>query len=190
MVRVRFAPSPTGELHLGSARTALYNYLFAKKNYGKFIIRLEDNDQERSVEGSLKRMLEGLTWLGLTWDEGPDIGGPYVPYIQSERLAIYKKQADELINRGAAYYCFCSAQRLEVLRRVQEAEKQITKYDRACLKLKPEEIKTKLEAQLPFTVRLKVSTGQTTFNDLIRGEIKVDNANLDDSILLKSDGYP
>ena len=190
MVRVRFAPSPTGELHLGSARTALYNYLFAKKNDGKFIIRLEDTDQERSVEGSLKRMLEGLTWLGLTWDEGPDIGGPYVPYIQSERLPIYKKQADELINRGGAYYCFCSAQRLEVLRRVQEAEKQITKYDRACLNLKPEEIKAKLEAKLPYIVRLKIPAGQTIFNDLIRGQIKVDNTSLDDSVLLKSDGFP
>ena len=190
MVRVRFAPSPTGELHLGSARTALYNYLFAKKNDGKFIMRLEDTDQERLVEGSLKRMLGGLAWLGLTWDEGPDIGGPYVPYIQSERLPIYKKQADELINRGGAYYCFCSAQRLEVLRRVQEAEKQITKYDRACLNLKPEEIKAKLEAKLPYIVRLKIPAGQTIFNDLIRGQIKVDNTSLDDSVLLKSDGFP
>ena len=190
MVRVRFAPSPTGELHLGSARTALYNYLFAKKNDGKFIMRLEDTDQERLVEGSLKRMLEGLAWLGLTWDEGPDIGGPYVPYIQSERLPIYKKQADELINQGGAYYCFCSAQRLEVLRRVQEAEKQITKYDRACLNLKPEEIKAKLEAKLPYIVRLKIPAGQTIFNDLIRGQIKVDNTSLDDSVLLKSDGFP
>ena len=190
MVRVRFAPSPTGELHLGSARTALYNYLFAKKNDGKFIMRLEDTDQERLVEGSLKRMLGGLAWLGLTWDEGPDIGGPYVPYIQSERLAIYKKQADELINQGGAYYCFCSAQRLEVLRRVQEAEKQITKYDRACLNLKPEEIKAKLEAKLPYIVRLKIPAGQTIFNDLIRGQIKVDNTSLDDSVLLKSDGFP
>ena len=190
MVRVRFAPSPTGELHLGSARTALYNYLFAKKNDGKFIMRLEDTDQERLVEGSLKRMLGGLAWLGLTWDEGPDIGGPYVPYIQSERLPIYKKQADELINRGGAYYCFCSAQRLEVLRRVQEAEKQITKYDRACLNLKPEEIKAKLEAKSPYIVRLKIPAGQTIFNDLIRGQIKVDNTSLDDSVLLKSDGFP
>ncbi|HBH17231.1 MAG TPA: glutamate--tRNA ligase [Candidatus Veblenbacteria bacterium] len=190
MVRVRFAPSPTGELHLGSARTALYNYLFAKKNDGKFIMRLEDTDQERLVEGSLKRMLGGLAWLGLTWDEGPDIGGPYVPYIQSERLPIYKKQADELINQGGAYYCFCSAQRLEVLRRVQEAEKQITKYDRACLNLKPEEIKAKLEAKLPYIVRLKIPAGQTIFNDLIRGQIKVDNTSLDDSVLLKSDGFP
>jgi len=190
MVRVRFAPSPTGELHLGSARTALYNYLFAKKNDGKFIMRLEDTDQERLVEGSLKRMLGGLAWLGLTWDEGPDIGGPYVPYIQSERLPIYKKQADELINQGGAYYCFCSAQRLEVLRRVQEAEKQITKYDRACLNLKPEEKKAKLEAKFPYFVSLKIPAGQTIFNDLIRGQIKVDNTSLDDSVLLKSDGFP
>ena len=135
-------------------------------------------------------MLEGLAWLGLTWDEGPDIGGPYEPYIQSERLVIYKKHADELIGRGAAYYCFCSAQRLEVLRRVQEAEKQITKYDRACLNLKPEEIKAKLEAKLPYIVRLKIPAGQTIFNDLIRGQIKVDNTSLDDSVLLKSDGFP
>lgn len=190
MVRVRFAPSPTGELHLGGARTALYNFLFAKKNGGKFIVRIEDTDQERLVEGSLGRLLENLSWLGLSWDEGPDIGGSYQPYIQSQRLEIYKKQALDLISNGAAYYCFCTTQRLEVLKRVQEAEKQITKYDRACLNLKPEEVKAKLANKTPFTVRLKIPVGETTFKDQIRGQIKVDNLSLDDSVLLKSDGFP
>lgn len=190
MVRVRFAPSPTGELHLGGARTALYNYLFARQQGGKFIIRLEDTDRERLVEGSLRRILDGLSWLGLKWDEGPDIGGPYAPYVQSERLELYQKQADELIKRGAAYRCFCTSQRLEVLKQVQQAEKQITKYDRACLALKPEEIKAKLESKSSYTVRLKIPVGTTVFKDLIRGEIKVENTTLDDSILLKSDGYP
>ncbi len=190
MVRVRFAPSPTGELHLGGARTALYNYLFAKQQGGKFIIRLEDTDRERLVEGSLKRILDGLAWLGLQWDEGPDIGGPYAPYIQSERLELYKKQADELIKKDAAYRCFCTTQRLEVLKQVQQAEKQITKYDRACLNLKPEEIKAKLDNKTSYTVRLKIPAGTTTFKDTIRGSIKIENATLDDSILLKSDGYP
>lgn len=190
MVRVRFAPSPTGELHLGGARTALYNYLFAKKMGGKFIIRLEDTDKERFVEGSLDRILNGLSWLGITWDEGPDVNGPYAPYIQSERLTIYQNHAQELIKKGAAYYCFCSQQRLEVLRQVQQAENQITKYDRNCLKLSEVELKEKLEAKIPFVVRLKTPSGITFFKDIIRGDIKVDNASLDDSVLLKSDGYP
>lgn len=190
MVRVRFAPSPTGELHLGGARTALYNYLFAKKNGGKFIIRLEDTDRERLVEGSLERILNGLAWLGIVWDEGPDIGGPYGPYIQSERLKIYQEHAKQLITNGAAYYCFCTQQRLDVLRQVQQADKQLTKYDRTCLRLTSAEIQDKLNANIPYVIRLKTPTGTTTFKDLIRGEIKVDSDSLDDSVLLKSDGFP
>ncbi len=190
MVRVRFAPSPTGELHLGGARTALYNYLFARKNKGQFIIRLEDTDRERLVEGSLERLLSGLKWLGLNWDEGPDIGGPYEPYIQSQRLAHYQHWAEELIKQQAAYRCFCSLQRLEVLRQVQQNEKQPTKYDRACLNLTQKDIQEKLSAGTPFTIRLKIPPGQTIFKDLIRGQIKIDNFSLEDTILLKSDGYP
>src|SRR3989338_3439108 len=190
MVRVRFAPSPTGELHLGSARTALYNYLFARQQGGKFIIRLEDTDRERLVAGSLERILADLAWLGLKWDEGPDVGGPYAPYVQSQRLELYQKHADDLIKRGAAYDCFCTAQRLAVLRQVQQAEGQITTYDRTCLKLTPAEIATKLAAKLPHTVRLKVPASAIIFHDLIRGEVKFDHASIDDSILLKSDGYP
>lgn len=190
MVRVRFAPSPTGELHLGGARTALYNYLFARQKNGQFIIRLEDTDRERLVAGSLERILDDLSWLGLSWDEGPDKGGPYAPYIQSQRLEIYQRYAAELIDKGGAYYCFCSQQRLDVLRQVQQSEHKITKYDRACLNLKSDEITSRLKSGLPKTVRLKVPPGQTIFNDLIRGQIKIDNETLDDSILLKSDGYP
>jgi glutamyl-tRNA synthetase len=190
MVRVRFAPSPTGELHLGGARTALYNYLFAQQQGGQFIIRLEDTDQERFVEGSLDRILENLTWLGLNWTEGPDKGGPYAPYIQSQRLPIYQQHALELIKKGAAYYCFCSQSRLEVLRQVQAAEHKISKYDRTCLQLNPAEVQAKLEAKTPHTIRLKVPPGQTTFRDLVHGDITVLNENLDDAILLKSDGFP
>lgn len=190
MVRVRFAPSPTGELHVGSARTTLYNYLFAKQQKGQFIIRIEDTDQGRYVEGSLNRILSGLKWLGLNWDEGPDIGGPYGPYLQSERLDLYKKYADILINAGQAYYCFCSAERLDQLRAQQTTNKQPTKYDRCCLNLSPDEIQTKLQNQEPHVIRLKIPTGAITFDDLIRGQITVQGEDIDDQVLVKSDGYP
>lgn len=189
-VRVRFAPSPTGELHIGGARTALYNYLFAKQTGGDFIIRIEDTDRERLVEGSLSRILEGLRWLGVTWNEGPDCGGQYAPYVQSERLPRYHLAAEELVAKGAAYYCFCSAQRLDVLREVQQAQKVPTRYDRTCLKLTPELVKEKLAAHEPYTIRLKVPAGSTTFVDVIRGSVNIANAEIDDQVLLKSDGFP
>ncbi len=190
MVRVRFAPSPTGELHLGGARTALYNYLFAKKSGGAFIIRIEDTDRERHVEGSLDRILENLRWLGLTWEEGPDVGGAYGPYVQSQRLEHYVKYAQELLDKGLAYPCFCSEQRLDVLRQVQDSEHQPTRYDRTCLRLSPADVKAKLEAKEPHVIRLKVPEGTTTVRDLIRGDIEVKNDSLDDQVLLKSDGFP
>jgi glutamyl-tRNA synthetase len=190
MVRVRFAPSPTGELHVGGARTALYNYLFAKQQKGKFIIRIEDTDQERFVPGSLERLLEGLAWLGLTWDEGPDVGGKFAPYIQSERLSHYQKYAAELVEKGAAYYCFCTKERLDVLRELQQSEGKPTKYDRTCLKLTSADVAAQLKQQLPHTIRLKVPEGTTTFHDEIRGDITVPNADIDDQVLLKSDGFP
>ncbi|MFZ5391399.1 MAG: glutamate--tRNA ligase [Patescibacteria group bacterium] len=190
MVRVRFAPSPTGELHIGGARTALYNYLFALKQGGDFIIRIEDTDQSRFVPGSLDRILQGLKWLGLSWQEGPDIGGSYGPYIQSDRLTIYKNQAQELIKQGQAYYCFCSPDRLNNLRLKQQAAKQPTGYDRTCLNLSSDQIEKKLKDNEPFTIRLKIPEGNTVFNDLIRGSITIDNKEIDDQVLLKSDGYP
>lgn len=189
-IRVRFAPSPTGELHIGGARTALYNYLFAKQAGGQFIIRIEDTDRERLVEGSLARILEGLRWLGLTWDEGPDIGGPQAPYVQSQRLTRYQAAAAELVIKGAAYYCFCSLQRLEVLREVQQAQKLPTRYDRECLKLTAEVVKQKLAAGEAYTVRLKVPAGVTTFTDIVRGSVSITNTEVDDQVLLKSDGFP
>lgn len=189
-VRVRFAPSPTGELHIGGARTALYNYLFARAAGGDFIIRIEDTDRERLVAGSLDRILGGLRWLGLSWDEGPDCGGPYAPYVQSERLERYRAVALDLVARGAAYYCFCTSQRLEVLREVQQAQKVPTRYDRECLKLSSEAAAAKLKAGEPYTVRLKVPAGVTTFSDAIRGAISIPNAEVDDQVLLKSDGFP
>jgi len=190
MIRVRFAPSPTGELHVGGARTALYNYLFAQKMGGSFIIRIEDTDRERFVPGSLDRLLQGLKWLGLAWQEGPDIGGPYGPYIQSERLAIYQQYAEKLIKHQAAYYCFCSTERLNQLRLKQQNNRQATRYDRACLNLNPLEIQKKLTAGEPHTIRLKVPTGQTTCSDLIRGQVTWQNQDIDDQVLIKSDGFP
>ncbi len=189
-VRVRFAPSPTGELHVGGARTALYNYLFAKANGGDFIIRIEDTDRERLVEGSLDRILEGLKWLGLAWDEGPDIGGPHAPYVQSQRLARYQAVAAELVGKGAAYYCFCTAQRLEVLRVVQQSQKQPTRYDRECLKLSASAVQDKLAKKDPYIIRLKVPAGETAFMDIIRGQVTVQNNAIDDQVLTKSDGFP
>ncbi len=190
MVRVRFAPSPTGELHVGGARTALYNYLFAQKMGGKFIIRIEDTDQERFVDGSRNRLLEGLTWLGITWDEGPDVGGAYGPYVQSERKHLYKKYADELVIQHAAYYCFCSSERLDTLRKSQEAQKLPTKYDRACLNLSADEVAARLGRGESHVIRLHVPAGQTTFTDTVRGDITVANETIDDQVLMKSDGFP
>lgn len=190
MVRVRFAPSPTGELHVGGARTALYNYLFARKQQGKFIIRIEDTDQERLVPGSLERLLAALKWFGLDWDEGPDKGGDFGPYVQSERLELYKKYADELVRKGLAYYCFCTAQRLEVLRELQQSQHLPTKYDGTCLKITPADAAARVAKGESHTIRLKVNPGHTHFVDRIRGEVIIDNATLDDQILLKSDGFP
>lgn len=190
MVRVRFAPSPTGELHVGGARTALYNYLFAKQQGGAFIVRIEDTDRERLVRGSVERILDSLRWLGIVWDEGPDCGGKSAPYVQSERLATYQQYAKNLVKKGAAYYCFCTTQRLEVLRELQQAQGLPTRYDRTCLKLTSEEVEKQLRSDTPHTIRLRVPEGLTQFTDLVRGEVQVNNATLDDQVLLKSDGFP
>ncbi|MBI3981185.1 glutamate--tRNA ligase [Candidatus Microgenomates bacterium] len=192
MIRTRIAPSPTGEdLHIGNVYTALINYVFAKKNQGKFIIRIEDTDRTRLVPGSKERILASLKWLGINYDEGPDVGGPFAPYEQSKRLDLYKKYAQELVDKGAAYYCFCTPEILEQMRKDQQAKKELPHYDQRCKKLSKAQIKDKLEKKEKYVIRLAVpSEGTTTFNDLIRGEISFENKLIDDQVLLKSDGYP
>jgi glutamyl-tRNA synthetase len=190
-VRVRFAPSPTGYLHVGGARTALFNYLFAKHTGGTFILRIEDTDRNRFVQGALEEIYESLKWLGLTWDEGPDTGGRFGPYIQSERTDLYKKGADELLQKGLAYRCFCTPQRLEEVRRLREKEKLPTSYDQHCRTLTKEEEKQLLDQSKPHVIRLKIPSGRSVvFNDLIRGSIECKTEVLDDLVLLKSDGFP
>jgi len=190
-VRTRIAPSPTGEYHIGHIRTCLYDYALAKKNNGQFIIRVEDTDQKRHVEGAENRILQVIKDYGLGWDEGPDIGGPYGPYIQTQRLNIYQKYLKELLDKGLAYYCFCTEERLEEMRTVQKAAHHLPKYDRHCLNLTPDEIDQKLKNGLPFVVRLRVPDHETiSFTDTIRGEIKINSDDIDDQILMKSDGIP
>lgn len=190
-VRTRFAPSPTGYMHVGNLRTALYEYLIAKHENGDFILRIEDTDQERFVEGATDVIYNTLKLTGLKHDEGPDIGGPVGPYIQSERRDIYIKYAKELVEKGEAYYCFCSKERLDVLRTNADALKRPFKYDKHCLNLTKEEIKEKLEQGIPYVIRQNnPTTGSTSFHDEIYGTISVDNSELDDMILIKSDGLP
>ena len=190
-VRVRFAPSPTGELHLGGLRTALFDYLWARHTGGAFILRFEDTDQKRYDAKSLESLMRGLRWLGLEWDEGPDVGGPHAPYIQTERAAIYQQHAQMLLDSGAAYRCYCTAERLTEMREEQRRTKQTTGYDRRCRHLSPAERAEREAAGMPSVVRLAVPTeGKTTFTDLIRGDITVDNRQLQDEVLLKSDGLP
>lgn len=184
-VRTRIAPSPTGaDLHIGNAYTALINYVFAKKHGGKFIIRIEDTDRARLVDGSEKRILESLAWLGIPHDEGPDVGGPYAPYRQSERLDLYKKYAEELVAKGHAYYCYCTAERLASMRKDQEAKHLPPMYDGRCKKLKKQNAEK-------HAIRLNVpDEGTTIFHDVIRGDISFENKLIDDQVILKSDGYP
>ena len=190
-VRVRFAPSPTGYLHVGGLRTALYNFLFAKANNGKFILRIEDTDQNRYVEGAVENLINTLNWVGLNYDEGPEIEGNYGPYFQSQRLDIYKKYALELLAKGKAYYAFDTPERLQELREKQTAEKLQPKYDKAALDLTEEEVKEKLANGEPYVIRLNVSPGlRVTVNDKIRGLVEFSTDTVDDQILIKSDGYP
>lgn len=198
-VRVRFAPSPTGYLHIGGARTALYNYLFAKKNNGVFILRIEDTDQKRIVPGALENLIATLNKLGIVYNEGlfleretiKEIGG-FGPYIQSKRLEIYKKYADELVKNGKAYHCFCTPERLTQVRDEQMKNKQAPKYDKHCLVFSPEEINKKIEGGDPYVLRLNVSEerGDIVFNDIVRGEVKIHASIIDDQVLMKSDGFP
>jgi len=190
-VRVRYAPSPTGYPHVGNIRTALFNWLFARHHGGSFIVRIEDTDVTRKVKGAVKAILDSLRWLGLDWDEGPEVGGKYAPYVQSQRLELYKEAAERLISQGDAYYCYCSPQRLEEMRAEQIKRKQPPGYDRHCRDLSAKE-RTKKEAEgITPVVRFKTPLeGQTRFIDLIRGEVVFDNTTIDDFVLLKSDGYP
>ena len=191
-IRTRMAPSPTGEYHVGHIRTVLYDYALAKKNNGKFIIRIEDTDQKRFIEGSTDRILDVIKDYGLNWDEGPRVGGPHEPYFQSQRLAIYKKYAFELVEKRAAYYCFCSEDRLEKLREEQQANgAAVTKYDRHCLNIHTDEIARKLASGEKYVIRLKVPDNEIiAFTDAVLGEISFNSKDVDDQVLLKSDGFP
>ena len=189
LVRVRFAPSPTGRTHLGSGRTALYNYLLARQTGGKFILRIEDTDQKRYVPGAEKELIDSLHWLGIEWDEGPEIGGTNAPYRQSERREIYQEYARKLIEAGHAYYCFCTPERLEMVRKDQLSRKENPRYDGLCRRLDPDEAQARVLKGERHVVRFKVpETGSVTVHDLIRGNITVENSALDDYVLVKSDG--
>jgi len=204
MVRVRFAPSPTGFLHIGSLRTALYNFLFARKNKGKFILRIEDTDIKREIPGAVENLIRILNLVGLKYNEGPFLfeatekkpariiqKGKYGPYLQSQRLYIYQNFAQKLVDHDKAYYCFCSAETLEKMRQEQMAKKLPPMYDERCRKLNKSEIDKKIRERTPYVIRLKVpEQGIIKFKDLIRDEVEFDFKNIDDQILLKSDGYP
>ena len=190
-VRTRYAPSPTGFPHIGNYRTAIFEWLAARHSGGAFVLRIEDTDRKRLVPGSLEAIMEGLRWLGLVWDEGPDVGGPYGPYLQSERLDTYHEYAEQLIAQGDAYRCYCTEERLEEMRAEQEARKEPTRYDRRCRFLTPEERAANEAAGVATVVRFAAPIdGQTTYHDFLRGDITFENGTIDDMVLLKSDDYP
>ncbi len=189
-VRVRFAPSPTGSLHIGSVRTTLYNYFFARKNNGTLILRIEDTDQDRLVEGAVDSIYDGLRWMGLDWDEGPREGGPHAPYIQSERLPLYQRHAQALVDDRAAYFCFCSKERLAALRAQQAARHEITRYDRFCRNIDPKKAADRATRE-SHVVRLKVpDEGTLGIDDLVYGRVEWPIETIEDQVLLKSDGFP
>jgi glutamyl-tRNA synthetase len=188
-MRVRFAPSPTGRTHIGSVRTALYDYLLARQSGGQFILRIEDTDQKRYVPGAEQELMDSLRWVGLEWDEGPDIGGPYGPYRQSQRREIYQQHARQLIEKGYAYYCFCSPERLAQVRQTQIQRKENPRYDGTCRRLAPDEAAARVARGESHVIRFKMpKEGSITVHDLLRGDITVENRNLDDYVLIKSDG--
>ncbi len=189
--RVRVAPSPTGHMHLATARTALYDYLLARKTGGKFVLRIEDTDVRRTVPGSEQEIMDGLRWLGLEYDEGPDVGGPFGPYRQTERREIYLAHAQMLIDRDLAYPCFCTPERLDTMRKEQQARKMPSHYDGLCRRIDRDEARRRMKAGERHVVRFKMAKeGTTIARDLLRGEIAVENKNIDDYVLLKSDGLP
>ena len=190
-VRTRFAPSPTGYMHVGNLRTALYTYLQARHNGGTFILRIEDTDQGRLVEGATDIIYGTLRATGLTWDEGPDIGGPVGPYVQSERMGMFKQYAEQLVKEGKAYYCFCTEERLNELHEAQRAAGEMTHYDGHCRNLSEEEVAAKLAAGEPYVIRQKIpESGVAGFDDVVYGHIEVNVSELDDQILIKTDGMP
>jgi glutamyl-tRNA synthetase len=188
--RVRFAPSPTGYLHVGGARTALFNWLYARRHGGTFVLRVEDTDVERSSADMVTGILDGLRWLGLTWDEGPEVGGPYAPYFQSERLERYRAAADRLLENGHAYYCYCSADRLRQERERADARGEAWQYDRTCLALSSDRIRELDAAGTPRALRLKVPASGAAFDDAVKGRIAFDGASIEDFVILRSDGHP
>ena len=190
LVATRMAPSPTGEYHIGHIRSCLYNYAYAKKNNGRFIIRIEDTDQARFVEGAQERILKDIKDYGMSWDEGPDIGGPHAPYKQTERLDIYKKYIQELLDKGLAYYSFSTPEELQKVRESVN-RREILRYDRKWLSLSSEEVKAKIRAGEKHVIRLKVPDNEVVeFDDLVRGHIKINSNEVDDQVLIKSDGIP
>ena len=190
MVRVRFAPSPTGYLHIGGARTALFNWLYARRHGGTFVLRIEDTDTERSSWEMVTGIVDGLRWLGLDWDEGPDIGGPHAPYFQSQRIDRYRAIADRLVASERAYYCYCRPEVLQEKRQAAEAATGGWVYDRTCCAVTPAEVAAREAAGLPRAIRFKVPPGQTTFTDLVRGPIAFDNTHIEDFVVLRSDRQP
>jgi glutamyl-tRNA synthetase len=188
--RVRFAPSPTGYLHVGGARTALFNWLIARKLGGVFVLRIEDTDLERSSDDMVEGILDGLRWLGLDWDEGPKIDGPYGPYFQSQRLERYRAMAADLVARGHAYYCYCTPETLKARREAAEAAGSAWRYDRTCSALGADEIAAHERAGTARAIRFRVPEGKTAFDDLVHGPIEFDGANIEDFVLLRSDGHP
>jgi len=190
-VRVRFAPSPTGTPHIGNMRTALFDWLFARHSGGSFILRIEDTDQSREVEGAVDKIYESLRWLGLDWDEGPDVGGDYGPYMQSQRLHLYQDAAKRLAEQGNAYYCYCSSERLAQMRAEQQERKEPPRYDRTCRDLTPQKRAEKEAEGITPVVRFKIPfEGKTSFDDVVYGRVEFENALLDDFVILKSDGFP
>ena len=189
-IRVRFAPSPTGLTHLGSGRTALYNYLMAQQKKGTFILRFEDTDQKRYDPDAEQDLISSLKWLGLSWEEGSDVGGPHAPYHQSKRMEIYRRHAEELIAKGKAFYCFCTAEELDRVRKEQQAAKRPPHYSGRCRDLPPEDALQRVKAGESHVVRFKApKEGSITVTDKLRGEITVENRSIDDRVLLKSDGH-
>lgn len=190
-IRTRFAPSPTGFLHIGGLRTALYTYLFAKQNKGSFILRIEDTDRTRLVEGAVESLIRSLEWAGLFFDEGPGKDAGHGPYIQSERLDIYQEHITTLLDNKSAYHCFCTKERLDELRSKQQAMKQQTKYDKKCLDLTQEEIQSLIEGGNPFVIRFNIAPDQNVcFKDMVHGDVSINTSQIDDQVLIKSDGFP
>jgi glutamyl-tRNA synthetase len=188
--RVRFAPSPTGYLHVGGARTALFNWLWARRHGGLFVLRIEDTDLERSSDEMVEGILDGLRWLGLDWDEGPKIGGPYGPYFQSQRLDRHRLMAERLVAQGDAYYCYCTTDTLKAKRDAAEQAGSASTYDRTCCALTPAEVAARERDRVPRAIRFRVPAGPMRFEDLVHGAIEFDGANIEDFVLLRSDGQP